>query len=1035
MNKKGEDILSSVINISSIEDTTLWKMLRNDFDSTDKEIAEILASNLEQVCKESYKRMKSFASLHPQYTLHDETHFLRVTELMAKIMPDTTKQTLNPIEIALLILSAHFHDQGMVLDSEELEELKFDSDFNLFRENWMIEHPNYRDILDKIQSKEISNNEMQKLVIKQGELDGALLTDYIRTSHGNRSADYVISNFSNNPLWNIVGSSLAESVAKLCKSHVLPVHDLTEKNDFFYDESIGGYQVNLIYLALILRLADILDFDRDRTPDLLYRTIHFSSDVSLLEWNKHRSVEGWVINADKIRFTMKCEHPAYEKAARQYMDWIDEELVAATSLINKFPHTVQNYSLNLPQSVDRSRIQPKNNNYIYHDLEFSLSRDEIVKLLLTENLYKSTALCIRELLQNSLDALRHRKAQFKRDTKSDWELGEIEFLHTLDEHGREIIECRDNGVGMDIKVITKFLTRAGRSYYRSPEFEKERVSLAESNVDFDPCAQFGIGFMSCFMLGDEITIQTRKDYGPYKGMGPPLIVEINGLSGIVVIKEGESTQEVGTRIKIVSRKKPDFFDAWEDRVKLLQVLDGYALATEFPIKGNCTIPEIAGSIEIPPSIKKPKTLLERHTEIDFVTFEQDLKELDENLSGFIRTSFLLDENNEINIKNSNASWEFKNDYGSFELLTKDQTSYWYIGTNEESTICIDGILVSGKPGRFKNGEGLGWNANIFNLRQDVFNIDIRGILKPPLTPERTPPERSVDLRNPKWLKIEELLFKAQGSLWFKLLERLDSESRNGEIFWKLVEIYNPSFSHFSYKSLFYFIDFPVIDEDGEIIRWSKAHNLGKLEFVLKDDNSILKLEDGNYLGFNKSFEEHSRKFRSSVDLNYQLVKIILSMSIFTMREEKMKIEIQEPKNLDETPSEGMLKTRFSMTLAVPYSSNYKNILGIETLIPTINKNHPLVERVLKVKNSKEISNFEDFSRRLLRHYKDLYSKDKNNRYLRSFGYSYMSIDWDEIDPVFKPPYTFLNDKSMEIVITHEDFLKWTKIPVTESDTD
>lgn len=1027
--------MSSVLNISKIEDTTLWKMLKNDFDSTDKEIAETLASNLEQVCEESYKRMKSFSSLHPQYTLHDETHFLRVTELMAKIMPDSTKKTLNPIEIALLILSAHFHDQGMVLDSEELEELKFKNDFNLFKENWMIEHPNYRDILNKLQSKEISDKEMQNLVIKQGELDGALLTDYIRTSHGNRSANYVISNFSDNPLWNIVGSSLAESVAKLCKSHVLPAHDLTEKNGFFYDESIGGYQVNLVYLALILRLADILDFDRDRTPDLLYRTIHFSSDVSLLEWNKHRSVEGWIIDADKIRFTMKCEHPAYEKAAKQYMDWINEELVAATSLINKFPHSFQKYSLDLPQSVDRSRIQPKNNSYIYHDLEFSLSRDEIVKLLLTENLYKSSALCIRELLQNSLDALRHRKAQFKRDTISNWEVGEIEFLHTLDEHGREIIECRDNGVGMDIQVITKFLTKAGRSYYRSPEFEKERISLAESNVDFDPCAQFGIGFMSCFMLGDEITIQTRKDFGPYKGMGPPLIVEINGLSGIVVIKEGELTQEIGTKVKIVSRKKPDFFDTWVDKVKLLQVLDGYALATEFPIKGTCTIPEIIGSVKIPPSIKMPKTLLEKHPGIQFLTFEQDLKELDENLNGFMRTSFLLDENNKINIKNSNASWKFRNEYGSFELVTKDYTSARYISTNEESTICIDGILVSGKPGRIKKGEGLAWNANIFQFIQDVFNIDIRGTLKPPLTPERTPPERSIDLTNPKWLRVEELLYKAQGCLWSKLLERLDSESHNGEIFWKLVEIHNPSLSHLSYKSLFYLIHFPVIDEDGEIVRWSKAHNLGKLEFVLKDDRLILRLEDGNYLGFNKSFEQNTGKFRNSVDLPYQLVKIILSMSIITMREEKMTIEIQEPKNLYETPSELMLMTRFSMTLAVPYSSNYKNIIGIETLIPTINKNHPLVERVFKIKNSIEISNFEDFSRRLLRNYKELYSKDKNNRYLRSFGYSYMSIDWNEIDPILKPPYTFLNDKNMEIVVTHEDFLNWAKIPVIETIAD
>ena len=37
----------------------------------------------------------------------------------------------------------------------------------------------------------------------------------------------------------------------------------------------------------------VLDFDRDRTPDSLYRTIDFSSGVSLLEWEKHRTITGW----------------------------------------------------------------------------------------------------------------------------------------------------------------------------------------------------------------------------------------------------------------------------------------------------------------------------------------------------------------------------------------------------------------------------------------------------------------------------------------------------------------------------------------------------------------------------------------------------------------------------------------------------------------------------------------------------------------------------------------------------------------------
>ena len=93
--------------------------------------------------------------------------------------------------------------------------------------------------------------------------------------------------------------------------------------------------------------------------------------------------------------------------------------------------------------------------------------------------------------------------------------------HFLDENGFEIIQCKDNGVGMDLNIVTRFLTKAGRSYYRSPEFERERAFFREKGVDFDPCSQFGIGFMSCFMLGDRINISTRRDYGSGRKWGDP----------------------------------------------------------------------------------------------------------------------------------------------------------------------------------------------------------------------------------------------------------------------------------------------------------------------------------------------------------------------------------------------------------------------------------------------------------------------------------------------------------------------------------
>lgn len=134
------------------------------------------------------------------------------------------------------------------------------------------------------------------------------------------------------------------------------------------------------------------------------------------------------------------------------MDWIDAELTACQAICQNQPQNIKPYQLRLPSKVDRSRIGPLDNAYRVHDLEFSLSRNEIVRLLMMDNLYGGEHLCIRELLQNSLDALRYRKALF-REGGTEWDEGRVDFRHYVDSDGFEVLQCVDNGVGMDENII------------------------------------------------------------------------------------------------------------------------------------------------------------------------------------------------------------------------------------------------------------------------------------------------------------------------------------------------------------------------------------------------------------------------------------------------------------------------------------------------------------------------------------------------------------------------------------------------------
>ncbi len=1032
--------MGEVLELTSLRDCTLWKQLKDGFTETKHKVySDRLAENLVQICEEASERMKAFPSLHPQYTLHDQTHLLRVTELMAYIIPDEVLHAvLNPIELAMLILAAHFHDQGMVLDSHEIDQLSSEKEFQLFRANWELDHPNLKQVRQQLAAKNLSETQRHQYQQVGQELEAALLTDFVRKTHGHRSANFVRTRSATDKRWAVAQTNLAEYVAKICQSHTEPARNLTPANGFNYDESIGPYQVNMPYLGLVLRLADILDFDRERTPDELYKSIHFSSSISLAEWEKHRSVEGWTIAPNMIRFTMQCEHPVYQRAAHRFMDWIDEELKAANEQRQLFPAPVVPYQLILPAHVDRTRIQPKDNKYIYHDLEFSLSRDEVVKLFLTDDLYGSPALCIRELLQNALDALRHRQALIKRDLGTDWTLGKVRFEHFLDEHGFEVVRCIDNGVGMDEAIVTRFLTRVGRSYYRSPEFEQERNSLAHAGADFDPCAQFGIGFMSCFMLGDHIIIQTRRDYGPKQGQGAPLIVEINGLDSMLVIRPGSPDQEIGTTVAITARNKFDHFMRWDDRIQLLQMLRHVALACEFPIEAHRDIPNLDGTLTIPPGIVSWKTRIEEEANIAACeTFEQDFAIIDTRMRGSIRTSMLIDGFGKPTLGNTEAAWQNDEQHGA--VLVTGDTKIIANYASDDGRTCMDGILVCGGGG-FNKKEPLFYIStypNAISLGNDPSLLDVRGTLKPPLTPARFPPPGRglFNEHGPRWSHLQFLANLARGRLWEKIAEQMGGEQLDSDTFLQLAAIYRMIIPWMRAEKIWSWLSVPLSDQQGRVT-WSKTSELDTLYLSTEDKGFELSTKNGKVIAVPEQLKHWAAKYHGD-NYSHDLKWLVFSMSTITQEDGKPCLVFREPTDPEKAPYEYALGNSASGNppFLLPYIGKFAQALTAVMPVMTGNRNHALAFQALEHKYDdpdSEIGQFAISAISTLSLPENCPSlADPLQRVtwgLRHLGYLYRKVDWSQYTKELHPPYSIWLDGNQEVTVTSEDLERWADVP-------
>ncbi len=952
-----------------LTDTKLYRKL-----SAMGPVSGVSPDYVKGLCDEASAQMKIVPWVLPQFTLHDEVHLLRVTELMSFVLGPTLEQ-LNALEVALLILAAHFHDIGMAPDAAAWAETEKSPDFQLYRDLWLSEHPNAAEIEAQI---ERAPERAAELGMKRAELEYAMRGEYVRRTHGERSAAFVRAH-AGDPRLTLGGVCIADELAELCLSHVEDAPKLTR---FAVDQSLGNHQVNLRYLALILRLGDILDFDRERTPDSLFRTIHFTSNVSLTEWEKHRGVRGWVISPELLRFEMEFDQPIYERAARQFLDFIDAELDAAREMVSEFPAKVQRYTFNLPWRVDRTRVGPHNKAYVYHDLEFSLSRDEVVKLLMTESLYGSPSLCVRELLQNSLDALRYRSALWRLGN-AKFEGGEVSFTQGIDREGNQFLSCRDNGVGMDEQIILSFLTKVGRSFYRSPFFEQERQRFRQKGVDFDPCSQFGIGFMSCFMLGDRIRVETRRDYGIGSERGKPWIVEINGLSSLLTLRPGPPNQEVGTSVTITMRGQKD--------VQLRDTLQKYAVAVEFPVHG-----EVPGQerFTIPPEMHPAITFLEAAGVKQLFRLEQTISQHDTSgtVKGQVADSFLTDAEGHIVLENSEAKWTSRSgnevvSVGSLNLgqmnaaslyptlqVGDDQFSSYKIERNTSRWLCADGILVD------ENYMPMPISGGPRQAMACV--IDTRGRRKPGLTPSRNTTRQGAASKY-----LEDLYQTAFGRLWGQLLEVVPGRLSH-ETFWKLAVVQN----------------FPVELCPPQVL-WDKA----ALPARLADQVDFVPLN--GIADFELTRKGESLDPVIVLPSGHEVQKIaaglVLGLSEWNANGSRLSCRVLPPDvsltRLPYTASYDRAKIRFGPSLRSAFAVRFDNQVYS-------NPAHPL--RQVQVANL--FPTLLDFA--------------LSGWGQKMAGDSYLDLDWDNADPWLRPPYKVFVDGEGWTEITDAEIRSWAALP-------
>ena len=166
------------------------------------------------------------------------------------------------------------------------------------------------------------------------------------------------------------------------------------------------------------------------------------------------------------------------------------------------------------------------------DMKFSVDSSAALQLFTGNRLYADKRTFLRELIQNAIDACHLRKM-----VEPDY-TPEIVFAFKED---ISIVTIRDNGIGMDRQWLEKYFLKIGISFYQSDEIRRINT---DNRIDFNFISQFGIGFLSSFLVAEKIVIRTRKP--PSRG----LMITITNLRDYFDVRFLDERAPIGTEVTL-----------------------------------------------------------------------------------------------------------------------------------------------------------------------------------------------------------------------------------------------------------------------------------------------------------------------------------------------------------------------------------------------------------------------------------------------------------------------------------------------------
>lgn len=524
-------------------------------------------------------KLQATVQSFPSYSMHDISHTNNVIDNIECLLGESGINQLSLTDTWLILHAALLHDWGMVLTDSQIQDTIGTRDFRDFIEKSRLSDD--QDLSNAIKSIEDIRTE-QLMVANAYSIRKnmtLILSEYFRKYHGDNSHKQIIDNISNNYKlsYDLIQSRILEILADIVLCHTrdirfvlkLPQQQKGQNKDQFHPR----------FIAMLLRLGDLLDMENNRFNDAIFQTFFDElPEKSMLHLKKHHSLKEFSITEDEIALKFDCPDTSTYRITRQTVDWLKNDL----------DFFLLNWNIIVPKDYN-GRVPVLNkcevliNGEDVGHLQLSFSKEQIHNMLEGYNLYSEQFVCIREIIQNAIDA---SKIQIYRDIINEKYGDDIEkllsspyelFRNQIFEQYPIYINMSINEVEINKLKICFEICDFGTGINENSLRNISHVCVSYKNRKRDkeeyikmpkwlrPTGGFGIGIQSVFTMTDLLKMASKAENEEF---GKKIEITPMKYGGYISAITDKTKKKRGTDVKFnfeIKREELNYI-IWQERL-------------------------------------------------------------------------------------------------------------------------------------------------------------------------------------------------------------------------------------------------------------------------------------------------------------------------------------------------------------------------------------------------------------------------------------------------------------------------------------